>query len=340
MNNEINESINTLKNFLSKPENLGKTPIKIIYTNSFRAKHYKNGLIFKYKSSIFGKWLIAITFSNMCATEMKAYNEKTEIEDAKKLFKDHIKNLLPKLGTIPEVHTSSTVQKDTQLKSNTLQNSDIKSIALEFMFTQKVGNSVIMVMQEIKNQSVKYLIPLSENAKVLESTTQNYISPRFLREGTRVAVQYGQKVETVPAQLINVSKIETIYYCENDNCSKKDSCLRYKEKIERLACNSSFKINNIFSDTKDISFNSNSEKVYFLSDPEDICSKLENYLDRNETILNNIRDIIKDVPTDELRYLIQLSTCKDYLELDILNNYPDLKNQLVEKIEQLSKMNF
>lgn len=339
MNNEINESINALKEFLSKPENLGKPPIKILYTNSFRARHYKNGLIFKYKTSIFGKWLIAITFSLMCASEMKEYNKKTEIEDAKKLFKEHLKDSLPKSGPISENH-KSYVQENTYLKSSTIQNSDIKSIALEFMFTQKVGNSVIMVVQEIQEPSVKYLIPLSENAKILESVTQNYISPRFLREGTRIAVQYSQKVETVPAQLINISKIETIYYCENDNCSKKDSCLRYKDKISRLAYNSSSNIEDIFSDSKDVSFKSDLKKVYFLSDSEDICSKLENYLDRNEAILNNIREIINDVPTDELRHLIQLSTCKDYLELDILNNYPDLKNELVEKIEQLSKMNF
>ena len=43
-------------------------------------------MIFKYKKSLFGKWLLGIVSESGTFSEMKEYKQENEIEDAKKLL--------------------------------------------------------------------------------------------------------------------------------------------------------------------------------------------------------------------------------------------------------------
>lgn len=86
MNNEINKAKLELERWLSHPNELGKKPSKIEYTNSFEDEDGIKCLIFKYKKSIFGKWLLGIVSESGVFSEMQEYNKNTEIEDAKTML--------------------------------------------------------------------------------------------------------------------------------------------------------------------------------------------------------------------------------------------------------------
>ena len=86
MNNEVKEAMLELEKWLLDPHELGHRPSKIEYTNSFEDEDGIKCMIFKYKKSILGKWLLGIVSESGTFSEMQEYNKYTEIEDAKKIL--------------------------------------------------------------------------------------------------------------------------------------------------------------------------------------------------------------------------------------------------------------
>ena len=86
MENEIKEAMCELEKWLSHPHELGHKPCKIEYTNSFEDEDGIRCMIFKYKSSVFGRWLLGIVSESGTFSEMKEYKRETEIEDSKKIL--------------------------------------------------------------------------------------------------------------------------------------------------------------------------------------------------------------------------------------------------------------
>ena len=60
MNNEIVNAMEELENWLADPAELGRKPAKIEYTASFEDEDGIKCMIFKFKKSFFGKWLLGI----------------------------------------------------------------------------------------------------------------------------------------------------------------------------------------------------------------------------------------------------------------------------------------
>lgn len=86
MNREIEKAKLELENWLSNPHELGHKPKKIEYVNSFEDDDGLKCMIFKYKKSYLGKWLLGIVSESGTFSEMQEYNPNTEIEDAKKIL--------------------------------------------------------------------------------------------------------------------------------------------------------------------------------------------------------------------------------------------------------------
>ena len=86
MNNEIVNAMEELENWLADPSELGRKPAKIEYTASFEDEDGIKCMIFKFKKSFFGKWLLGIVSESGTFSEMKEYNSSTETEDAKALL--------------------------------------------------------------------------------------------------------------------------------------------------------------------------------------------------------------------------------------------------------------
>ena len=86
MNKEIKKAMLELENWLSDSHELGDKPSRIEYTNSFVDEDGIKCMIFKYKKNILGKWLLGIVSESGTFSEMKEYNKKTEIEDAKMIL--------------------------------------------------------------------------------------------------------------------------------------------------------------------------------------------------------------------------------------------------------------
>ena len=82
----IKQNKKELEEWLSHPNELGKKPSKIEYTNQFEDEDGIQCMIFKYKKSLFGKWLLGIVSESGTFSEMKEYKKENEIEDAKKLL--------------------------------------------------------------------------------------------------------------------------------------------------------------------------------------------------------------------------------------------------------------
>ena len=84
-----------LENWLADPAELGRKPAKIEYTASFEDEDGIKCMIFKFKKSFFGKWLLGIVSESGTFSEMKEYNSATETENAKVLLhilKEYEKN--------------------------------------------------------------------------------------------------------------------------------------------------------------------------------------------------------------------------------------------------------
>ena len=86
MNDEIEKSKIELENWLSDPNELGHKPKMVEYANSFEDEDGIKCMIFRYKQSIFGEWLLGIVSESGTFSEMQKYNQDTEIEDAKKIL--------------------------------------------------------------------------------------------------------------------------------------------------------------------------------------------------------------------------------------------------------------
>lgn len=86
MNNEIVNAMEELENWLADPTELGRKPAKIEYTASFEDEDGIKCMIFKFKKSFFGKWLLGIVSESGTFSEMKEYNSATETENAKALL--------------------------------------------------------------------------------------------------------------------------------------------------------------------------------------------------------------------------------------------------------------
>ena len=82
MNNEIVNAMEELENWLADPSELGRKPAKIEYTASFEDEDGIKCMIFKFKKSFFGKWLLGIVSESGTFSEMKEYNSATETENA------------------------------------------------------------------------------------------------------------------------------------------------------------------------------------------------------------------------------------------------------------------
>ncbi|MBQ6569342.1 MAG: hypothetical protein IJL87_03710 [Clostridia bacterium] len=96
MDNETRKAMSELEKWLSDPHELGKKPSKIVFTRSFEDKDGINCKIFKYKKSLFGKWMLGIVSDSGTFSEMREYNENTEIKDAEailKMLKNYWKNM-------------------------------------------------------------------------------------------------------------------------------------------------------------------------------------------------------------------------------------------------------
>ncbi|WP_147404779.1 MULTISPECIES: hypothetical protein [Clostridia] len=86
MNKTIKNAMEELEDWLSDPSELGKKPAKIEYTNAFADEDGINCLVFKYKKNLLGKWLLGIVSESGTFSEMGEYNQKTEIDDAKRIL--------------------------------------------------------------------------------------------------------------------------------------------------------------------------------------------------------------------------------------------------------------
>ena len=71
MNNEIVNAMEELENWLADPSELGRKPAKIEYTASFEDEDGIKCMIFKFKKSFFGKWLLGIVSESGTFSEMK-----------------------------------------------------------------------------------------------------------------------------------------------------------------------------------------------------------------------------------------------------------------------------
>ena len=80
MEKEIQEAKIELENWLSDPDELGRKPARIEYTNHFKDEDGIECIIFKFKKSIVGKWLLGIVSESGTFSEMKEYHAKNEKE--------------------------------------------------------------------------------------------------------------------------------------------------------------------------------------------------------------------------------------------------------------------
>lgn len=100
----------------------------------------------------------------------------------------------------------------------------------------------------------------------------------------------------------------SITYCKNENCSKKDKCLRYTER-------------------RNVKYGQT-----YISMTEEQCEKNNCYINIDEYNKKMIMDIINKVPNDELDKKLILKSC--YSLLSIAKKY-DLLDKLKEKIQNL-----
>lgn len=100
----------------------------------------------------------------------------------------------------------------------------------------------------------------------------------------------------------------SITHCSNENCSKKQSCLRYTSK-------------------RNVKYGQT-----YLSLTEEQCEKNKCYINKNDYYRKIIINIINEVPNDDLEKKMLLQSC--YSLLDISKKY-DLYEKLQEKINIL-----
>ena len=97
MDKEIKTATLEMEKWLADPHELGHKPAKIEYVNSFKDEDGITCMIFKYKKSVFGKWLLGIVSESGTFSEMQEYNESTAVSDAKEIL-DMLKNYWKELA--------------------------------------------------------------------------------------------------------------------------------------------------------------------------------------------------------------------------------------------------
>lgn len=97
-------------------------------------------------------------------------------------------------------------------------------------------------------------------------------------------------------------------YCSNDNCSKKELCLRYTNRR-----------NIVYGQT-------------YLSLSEEQCDKDKCYINKDEYYMKMLKDIIVRDPQDDLDRKLLLESCYSLLKLSEQYN---LKSKLEDKIKLL-----
>lgn len=100
----------------------------------------------------------------------------------------------------------------------------------------------------------------------------------------------------------------SLSHCSNENCSKKESCLRFTKKR-----------NVLYGQT-------------YLSLTEEQCEKNKCYINKDEYYKKMIMDIIEKVPNDELDKKFILESC--YSLLPIAKKY-ELDTKIQAKIKDL-----
>lgn len=100
----------------------------------------------------------------------------------------------------------------------------------------------------------------------------------------------------------------SITHCSNDNCSKKDKCLRYTQR-------------------RNVKYGQT-----YISMTEEQCEENKCYINIDEYNKKMIMDIINKVPDDELDKKLILESC--YSLLAVSTKY-GLEIELKEKIKQL-----
>lgn len=98
--------------------------------------------------------------------------------------------------------------------------------------------------------------------------------------------------------------------CSNENCSKKDNCLRYTER-------------------RNVKYG----QTYIVL-TEEQCEKDKCYINKDEYYKKMIIDIISQVPQDELDRKLILESC--YSLLSIAKKY-NMESEIKEKIKELEK---
>ena len=100
---------------MADPAELGRKPAKIEYTASFEDEDGIKCMIFKFKKSFFGKWLLGIVSESGTFSEMKEYNSATETEDAKSLLhilKEYWKKIAEKEQGFIEIPIENLIEWD------------------------------------------------------------------------------------------------------------------------------------------------------------------------------------------------------------------------------------
>lgn len=100
-------------------------------------------------------------------------------------------------------------------------------------------------------------------------------------------------------------------YCSNENCTKKDLCLRYTKRE-----------NVLYGQT-------------YLSISEEQSKKCQCFINKDEYYIKMINDIIDKVPNDNLDKKLLLDSC--YKLLSLAEQY-NLKDNLLAKIKFLEQM--
>mgnify|MGYP004712867823 FL=1 len=90
MTDSINAAAQELEVWLADPHELGRKPAKVEYVNFFEDNGIRC-LIFRYRKSLFGKWLLGIVSDSGTFSEMREYRPETARQDAQALL-DTLKN--------------------------------------------------------------------------------------------------------------------------------------------------------------------------------------------------------------------------------------------------------
>ena len=91
MEQDIKNAAASLENWLSHPSELGHKPSKLVHTSTFVDADGIQCMVFKFKPSLLGKWMLGIVSESGTFSNMQAYDQATERQDAQAIL-DMLKN--------------------------------------------------------------------------------------------------------------------------------------------------------------------------------------------------------------------------------------------------------